>query len=79
MNTVSEAQMLRYFGERLQKKMDYANTSQAELAEELGVSQASISRYLNGVQMPPLTVFVNMVYYFDCDPSELLDFYTRVV
>ena len=47
--------------------------TQEELAESLGVSNRSISRWENGVNMPDLSLVIEMAKLFDISIGELLD------
>lgn len=71
---MSEVKWLLEFGKNLERLLDYTWTSQEELAEVIGVSQASVSRYINGQQMPSITTVINIARALDCDIDALIDF-----
>lgn len=47
--------------------------TQEQLAEKLGVSNRSVSRWENGVNMPDLDLLIDISKYFDVEIGELLD------
>ncbi len=47
--------------------------TQEQLAEFLGVSNRSISRWENGVNLPDLSLLIQIAKYFDVEIDELLD------
>ena len=71
---MSEIQWMREFGDRLRDLLDYTNTCQEEFADAIGVSQASASRYINGLQMPDVKVILAIAYEFDWDIDDLTNF-----
>ena len=58
------------FIRELRKEKDL---TQEQLAESLGVSNRSISRWENGVNMPDLSLVIEMAKLFDISIGELLD------
>ena len=71
---MSEVEWLRNFGDELTKLMDYMNTEQEEMADILGMSQASISRFVNGLQMPDVRVVLKIAYELDWNIDDLVNF-----
>lgn len=49
------------------------NLSQAELAEKLGVSNRSISRWENGMTMPDFDLLIELADFYEVDVREILD------
>lgn len=47
--------------------------TQAELAERLGVSNRSISRWENGVTMPDFDLLIELAKYYEVEIGEILD------
>ncbi len=47
--------------------------TQAELAELLGVSNRSISRWENGITMPDFDLLIELAKYYDVEVGEILD------
>ena len=71
---MSEVRWLKEFGERLTWLMGYTWTSQDELAEILGVTQATVSRYMRGLQMPDIDTVITIARELDYDVNKLIDF-----
>ncbi len=63
---------LSKFSERLGELMFDAGKTQAQLAESLGCSQSSISRYLSGEALPTLDMTVKLADYFCCTTDFIL-------
>lgn len=49
------------------------NLTQAELAEKLGVSKRSISRWENGMTMPDFDLLIELADFYEVDVREILD------
>ena len=64
--------LMQIFGDNLAELLEWANTSQKELAEDTGLSESTISRYVRGETMPTLKNIVNIAYALDCDIDELI-------
>ncbi len=47
--------------------------TQAELAERLGVSNRSISRWENGVTMPDFDLLIELAKYYDVENGEIVE------
>lgn len=71
---MSEIKWLKEFGERLTWLMNYTWTSQAELSKILGVSQATVSRYMRGLQMPDIDTIILMAQAMNYSVDKLIDF-----
>lgn len=71
---MSDIEWLRNFGDALKELMDYMNTEQSEIADILGMSQASISRYINGLQMPDIRTVLLIAHEFDWHVDDLVNF-----
>lgn len=71
---MSEVKWLKEFGERLTWLMDYTCTSQAELSKILDVSQATVSRYMRGLQMPDIDTIILMAQAMNYSVDKLIDF-----
>ena len=67
-----EYEFLRIFSDNLRYSLDYANMSQRELADAIGVDESTISRYLRGQRMPTAKIIVNIACVLDCDISDLI-------
>lgn len=66
MNQQKVGQFLKYL--RSQKSI-----TQAELAEVLGVSNRSISRWENGITMPDFDLVIELAKYYEIEVGEILD------
>lgn len=69
---MKEYEFLHIFSDNLRYSLDYANMSQRDLADAIGVDESTISRYLRGSRMPTAKIIVNMAYVLDCDISDLI-------
>ena len=67
-----EYEFLRIFSDNLRYSLNYANMSQRDLADVIGVDESTISRYLRGQRMPTAKIIVNMAYALDCNIDELI-------
>ena len=71
---MSEVEWMDIFGDNLRDILKEQNMSRRELAQVLGVSEATISNYINKKQMPTMEVIVNMAYELSMSIDELIDF-----
>ncbi|MDE6312116.1 MAG: helix-turn-helix domain-containing protein [Lachnospiraceae bacterium] len=60
-------------GQFLKKLRNEKSVTQAELAEVLGVSNRSISRWENGTTMPDFDLLIELAKYYDVEVGEILD------
>jgi transcriptional regulator with XRE-family HTH domain len=75
---MSEVEWMDIFGDNLRDILKEQNMSRRELAQVLGISEATVSRYINKKQMPTMEVIVNMAYELSISVDELIDFGDRV-
>lgn len=75
---MSEVEWMDIFGDNLRDILKEQNMSRRELAQVLGISEATVSRYINKKQMPTMEVVVNMAYELSISVDELIDFGDRV-
>lgn len=75
---MSEIEWMDIFGDNLRDILKEQNMSRRELAQVLGISEATVSRYINKKQMPTMEVIVNMAYELSISIDELIDFGDRV-
>lgn len=75
---MSEVEWIDIFGDNLRDILKEQNMSRRELAQVLGISEATVSRYINKKQMPTMEVIVNMAYELSISVDELIDFGDRV-
>lgn len=71
---MDEKKWLEIFAERLSIAMYDAKYTQRDLAEMSGISESTISKYLNRQQIPGIKAIINMSYVLDCSVSDLVDF-----
>lgn len=71
---MSEIEWMDIFGDNLRDILKEQNMSRRELAQVLGLSEATISNYINKKQMPTMEVIVNMAYELSMSIDELIDF-----
>lgn len=71
---MSEVEWMDIFADNLRDIMIEWGDDQTSLAEAAGITQASISRYLNKKQMPDLRSIINLSYALDMTVDELIDF-----
>lgn len=69
---MKESEFIRIFTDNLRYSLHYANMTQREFADAIGVDESTISRYLRGRLMPTAKTIVNMAYVLDCDISDLV-------
>lgn len=79
MNDISQHQFLKYFGKNLKVAFKESGMTLNELSYDTGISISTLSRYMNGLQMPSLKEFVNIMCVLDLEPEELVDFNRKVV
>lgn len=72
--TISEMGWLQTFARNLVYFMQESNMTQESLARATGLTQASISRYISGTQMPGIRAVVNIANVLHVTTDELIDF-----
>lgn len=72
--SMSEVEWLEIFSGNLKSLMEEWGYNQIELADETGINQSSISRYIKGTQMPTIKAILNLANIFDCSTDDLIDF-----
>lgn len=75
---MTELEWLDIFADNLHDLMQSRGYSQGDLADESGLDQTSISRYLNRRRIPTVRAIVNLAYVLDCNISDLMDFGDRI-
>lgn len=68
----SDEVVMRLFGYRLKREMSMRGFNQADLAEQTGVSQATISNYILGKQSPTLISINRIAKALGCSMNDLL-------
>ena len=77
-NIMTELEWMDIFSTNLQEMLEDARCSQEELAEDTGLTQATISRYINKKQLPGLKAIINISYALGCDLYDLIDFGDKI-
>lgn len=75
---MSENEWLEIFGDNLKDMIEGAGYTQRDLADETGLSESAISRYVSKKQMPCIRALINIAYVLDCSIDELMDFGDRI-
>ena len=76
---MTEVQFIRSFGNNLADQLEDAWMSQKELAEETGLHESTISRYVRGEMMPTLKNVINIMHALDCEFEDLVDCYEKII
>ena len=71
---MGEAEWLDNFGDNLSILLADYGVSQAELAEKAGLSEPTISSYINKRRMPGVKAILNIAYALNIDIEDLIDF-----
>lgn len=71
---MTEHEWLDIFGENLVSLMRDWNMSQSELSQRSGVSQSSISAYINKRKMPGVKALINIADVFDISLDDFMNF-----
>lgn len=61
-----------YYNERIQYVRETKNITQIELAKHLGIKQQQYARYEKGINLMPLTYFVEVCKYLNVSADYLL-------
>lgn len=76
---MNEMQWLDIFGDNLARLMHECRVTQRELSELSGLSESTISRFVNKQMMPNVKSILNLSYALHCTMDELADFGERIV
>lgn len=71
---MTEIEWLDIFGDNLRDMLVEVGMSQRELANEIGVDESLVSRYIHKQYIPNLKTIIKIAYVLNCDISELVDF-----
>lgn len=75
---MSEVEWMDIFGDNLAEIMKEQGYSQRDLADDAGLSEASISNYINKRRMPTVRAIINMAYVLNLDIEDFIDFGDRI-
>lgn len=70
---MSEIEILKRFSKNLREMLKENDMKQEELANEIGVSQQTVSRYVNEQSMPSILTMVKISEVLFCSIDDLLD------
>lgn len=70
---MSEYEINKRIAERIQHYLDVRSLTQGDLAEYMGVTQATVSNWCNGVKMPRMNKIDKICEFFEVTRSDLMD------
>lgn len=71
---MTEKEWMDIFADNLQGMLDEGNMTQKDLAEVTGLTQPSISNYLNKRRMPSVKALINISSFFGLSVDDLIYF-----
>lgn len=71
---MSKIEWMEMFGDNLKSLLDEKRISQQGFAQELGISESTVSNYILGKRMPDVRMILKISYILDCDLYDLIDF-----
>lgn len=71
---MTEERWLDIFGDKLAIMIYEAGYSQWEFAQRIGVSEATLSKYINKIHMPSVKAIINIAYALHCKIEDLIDY-----
>lgn len=75
---MTEQEWMKRFASNLLLTLDEYGMTQRELSDASGISEGTISKYVNAIQMPSLIALINISYVFGCSVEELIDFGEKI-
>lgn len=75
---ISEIEFIDIFADNLRSLMEEVGITQAELADESGLTRATINRYLKKQRMPDLRALINICYILECEVTDLIPTYALI-
>lgn len=75
---MSELEWMDIFGDNLRDILIEQGYTQKDLAESIGVTEATVSRYINKERMPTVTNLINMSMELGIDLEEFAIFGDRI-
>lgn len=75
---MSELEWIEIFGDNLVGLLEDARMTQRDLADETGLAESTISRYINKQSAPSIFAVINIAYALDCDFNDLIDFGSKI-
>ena len=71
---MSQQEWLDIFGDNLVSILEEEQISQKELSRLTGLSESTISRYINKLQMPTVRAIINISYALDWSFEDMLNY-----
>ena len=71
---MSQQEWLDIFGDNLVSILEEQRISQKELSRLTGLSESTISRYINKLQMPNMRAIINISYALDWSFEDMLNY-----
>lgn len=71
---MSQQEWLDIFGDNLASILEEEKISQKELSRLTGLSESTISRYINKLQMPNVRAIINISYALDWSFEDMLNY-----
>ena len=71
---MTEVEWIKEFGTNLKRIMYENNITRRELSKDTGLTEVSVSRYINGLRVPSTITLLKLAYALDCDLDDLADF-----
>ena len=68
-----ESEINRIIAQNINRYLNAMNKSQVDLAEYMGVSQATVSNWCKGVKTPRMDKIDNICVFFNCKRSDLME------
>lgn len=69
---MDELTVMKIFSKNLKRIMEEDKITQKELADDIGVSQQVISKYIRGESIPSLTIAINIADVLFCSIEDLI-------
>lgn len=76
---MTELDLIDIFRENLIDMMKEVGITRKELALEASLSESAINKYLAGDRMPTIKAMVNICYALECDLSDLIPTYDKII
>lgn len=71
---MSQQEWLDIFGDNLSSILEEEKISQRELSRLTGISESTISKYINKLQMPTVRAIINISYALDWSFEDMLNY-----
>ena len=75
---MTEEEWRMRFADKLSYLIQRRGCTQSEFAEEAGLSEKTLNRYVNGNRTPKATTLINLARAFECSLNELIDFGEKI-